>query len=229
MSFELLPQVPAHPTEELLEEYSFRRVCEPALAALEEHLLVCVPCQIKLKELDDYTALMKRATSAWEQDREAFRAGSPTGRGISKRFTIPKIPGSGVLLAAGLTVVVAGAVFSLRAHIPWHWQPVSPAASVELMAMRGGNANGGPADGLAQAPSGIPLDLEINGTNLPPAQGYRLTVVNQSGHEIWSGAAIVTGARLSAHIAAGPRSGVYWVRLYSSRGDFLREFGMRLR
>ncbi len=233
MSFELLPQVPAHPAEELLEEYIFGRVCEPALTALEEHLLVCVPCQIKLKELDDYTALMKSATSAWEQDREAFRAGSVPGLGISRRFTIPKIPGPGVLLpgvllAAGLTAVVASAVFSGSAHIPWHWQPVSPAASVELMAMRGGNAKGGPTDGLAQAPSGIPLDLAIDGANLPPAPGYRLEVVNQSGHEIWSGAAIVTGTNLSAHIAAGPRSGVYWVRLYSSSGDFLREFGMRL-
>jgi hypothetical protein len=227
MSFELLPKLPAHPTEELLEEYIFGRVCEPALTDLEEHLLVCVPCQIKLQELDDYTALMKSATGAWDQDRKAFRAGSIPGLGISKKFTIPKIPGPGVLLAAGLMAVLVSA-FSVRAHIPWHWQPVAPATSVKLMAMRGGDAKGGQADGLAQAPSGQPLDLAIDGANLPPAPGYRLEVVNQSGHEIWSGAAMVTGTKLSAHIAAGPRSGVYWVRLYSSSGDFLREFGMRL-
>ena len=101
MSIELLPKAPVHPTEDLLEEYSFGRVYEPALTAVEEHLLICVSCQIKLEELDDYKALMKSATNAWEQDHEAFRAGSVPGLGISKKFTIPIISVPGALLAAG--------------------------------------------------------------------------------------------------------------------------------
>lgn len=228
MSFQLLPKIPAHPTEEILEEYIFGRVYEPALAALEEHLLVCVPCQVKLEELEDYVALMKSATSAWDQDREAFRAGYVPEWGISKRFAIPAVSGLRVLKAAGLTAALAGAAFFATTHAPWHARPVPPAASVKLMAMRGGGAKDGTADGLAEAPSGKPLDLTIDGANLPPATGYRLEVVNQSGHEIWKGAAAVTGTQLSAQIPAGPRPGVYWVRLYSSSGEFLREFGMRL-
>ena len=228
MSFQLLPKIPAHPTEEILEEYIFGRVCEPDLAALEEHLLVCVPCQVKLEELEDYVTLMKSATSAWVRDPEAFRAGYAPAGEISKRFAIPPVSGLRVLTAAGLAVVLVSVAYFAALHNPWHSQPVPQAVTVKLMAMRGGGAKDGTADGLAQAPSGKPLDLAIDGANLPPAPGYRLEVVNQSGQEIWRGAAAVTGTQLSARIPAGPRPGVYWVRLYSSSGDFLREFGMRL-
>jgi hypothetical protein len=232
ISFELLPKAPAHPTEDLLEEYSFGRVDEPALADLEEHLLICVSCQIRLEEVDEYKALMKSATSIWEQNPEAFRAGSVSEFGNSefrnsRKFAISWIPGARVLLPSVLVAAILIAVLVSR-DIPWRWRLAAPATRVTLTAMRGGGSNGGSADGLAQAPSGNPLDLAIDGANLPPARGYHLNVVNQSGHEIWSGPAIVNGTQLSAHIAAGPRSGVYWIRLYSSSGDFLREFGMRL-
>jgi len=226
MSFELLPKTPAHPSEDLLEEYSFGRVYEPALTEMEEHLLVCVSCQIKLEEVDEYRALMKSAAGTWERDREAFRAGPVSESGTSKRFAITRVPG--VLLPGVLAAAVLMAVL-VSANIPWRWRSIPPATRVKLMAMRGGSSPGGLADGLAQAPAGNPLDLAMDGANLPPAQGYRLKVVNQSGQEIWSGAATVDGTQLSAHLAAGLRSGVYWVRLYSSSGDFLREFGMRLR
>ena len=64
-------------------------------------------------------------------------------------------------------------------------------------------------------------------------------MVGQSGQILWTGAARIAGARLSAHVSIGPRPGVYWVRLYTSgnrtsqdetsRGELVREFGMRLR
>ena len=53
--------VSVHPAEEILEEYGFGRVLEPALTPLEEHLLVCVACQAKLEDLDECAALMKMA------------------------------------------------------------------------------------------------------------------------------------------------------------------------
>ena len=35
------------------------------------------------------------------------------------------------------------------------------------------------------------------------------------------------GTRISARIDARLCAGVYWIRLYSSRGELLREFGLR--
>lgn len=51
----------AHLPEGLLEEYAFNRLGEEKLARVEEHLLVCPACQDKLREVDEYIRLMKRA------------------------------------------------------------------------------------------------------------------------------------------------------------------------
>ena len=62
-----------HPSEDQLEEYAFGRLHDPQAAPLEEHLLICVSCQDRLHEVDEYIRLMKtaaaleprRATTGW--------------------------------------------------------------------------------------------------------------------------------------------------------------------
>jgi hypothetical protein len=217
MSVEVLWEFPVHPTEELLEEYGFGRVREPALTVLEEHLFACVSCQAKLEELVEYAALMKVSLASFERDQTA-------PRGILLPFAIPKIPWAHVRLAAGIVLVLLGATSV------WRSQSVPSTASVQLAALRGGD---GPAGGFAQAPARRPLDLIVNTASLPASSGYRLELVSQSGGTVWTGEAKIAGAKLSAHVSSGPGPGVYWVRLYSThdettRGELLREFGMRL-
>jgi hypothetical protein len=219
MSFPLPPEFSVHPTEELLEEYRFARVCEPALEILEAHLLVCVPCQNKLEEVDTCIDLIKIAARVLEQDRAWEREQELSNAKPSSWMRI--LPGRraflGTTLAAGLACIMllGGRTFSQT-------KPAIPRA-VRLVAMRGGEI-----DGLAPAHSGGPLELIVDSNTLPPKAGYRLEMVNQSGHEIWSGVPAVAGTTLSAHITESPRPGVYWIRLYSSRGELLREFGMRV-
>jgi hypothetical protein len=231
MSLAILGKAPVHPTEELLEEYGFGRVREPALAALEEHLLVCSLCQTRLEELDEYAALLKAVLSRREGGNQASPAPSRpwSSRPWSSRpwLAPPRIPGAAALLLAALLVILVSTT------IAWHAQPVPPAATVQLAALRGGESGG-----LSQAPSDRPLDLTVDSANLPPAPAYRLELVNQSGRKIWSGQAALTGTRLWAHVASGLPPGVYWIRLYSSpiytsqnqtaQNQLLREFGMRL-
>jgi hypothetical protein len=213
-SSDVLPSVPVHPTEELLEEYSFGRIYAPALAPLEEHLLICSLCQSRLLAIDRYTALMKTGIAAFERDRQAFFGRSP-------RFAFPRIPGIHVLVAAAVMVVFVSAT------IAWRMQPPSGVASqtatVRLIALRGGEG-----DGVAGAPSGRPLDLVIDGTDLPPSPSYRLEVVSSTGRQIWSGAAQIADRNISAHVTNSLRPGVYWVRLYSSGDQLRREFGLRI-
>jgi hypothetical protein len=40
----------AHASEELLEDYCFRRISEPLLSMLEEHLLICGPCRAEMED-----------------------------------------------------------------------------------------------------------------------------------------------------------------------------------
>ena len=212
MSLDTLPSVPVHPTEDLLEEYSFGRVLEPALAPLEEHLLDCTLCQARLLAVDEYTALMKAGIAAIEKEREAARP--------SPRFVFPRMPGFPVVLAAAVMLTLVGVTLG------WRAQPSAAAAdaatSVKLTALRGGDG-----DGVAHAPVGRPLELKVDRTDLPGELAYRLEVVSFTGRALWSGAAQVAPGSLSARVTTRLARGAYWVRLYS--GDQLRrEFGLRV-
>lgn len=210
MSLDTLPSVPVHPTEDLLEEYSFGRVLEPALAPLEEHLLDCTLCQDRLLAVDEYTALMKAGIVALDRE-DAVSGASPS-------FAIARAP-----------AVLAGAVILLLVGVTIGWRLQPPAAvvsasamPVQLTALRGGDG-----DGVARAPFGRPLDLTMDRTDLPNASAYRLEVVSSSGQRLWSGAAKVEAQSLSARVTTRLAPGAYWVRLYA--GDQLRrEFGMRV-
>ena len=210
MSLDTLPSVPVHPTEDLLEEYSFGRVLEPALAPLEEHLLDCALCQERLLAVDEYTALMKAGIAAIEREGAAPKA--------SPRFAIHGTP---VVFAAAVMLVLIGVT------IGWRLQPSAAVASASAMTVPLTALRGGDGDGLARAPFGRPLDLTVDRTELPEASTYRLEVVSSSGQRLWSGAAQVEPQSLSARVTARLAPGTYWVRLYAD-GRLRREFGLRV-
>jgi hypothetical protein len=211
MSSDVLPSVPVHPTEDLLEEYSFGRICEPALTPLEEHLLLCAQCQAQLLEIDEYRAVLKSGIAAFERNRQSAFAPSPS-------FVFPKLPGR-ILVAAAVLLMVAG-VLGWRVYRPS--TEVSDATTVRLIALRG---NGG--DGSAHARAGRRLKLVIDPTDLPSSLSYRLEIVSSSGQPVWSGITRVAGQDISADADADFQSGVYWVRLYSGE-KVLREFGLHI-
>jgi hypothetical protein len=207
-----------HPAEEVLEEYGFGRVREPALTELEVHLLVCASCQARLQELDEFAALMKAAGANFLRD-------SQPSRRTSAWFRVPRSPAARLVLVAGMVFAAIGA------GIAWRWRSVPAAATVQLAALRGGVAGDGDgaSGSLSPGPAGRPLDLAVNAASLPSAAGYRLELVDQSGRTLWTGHAKIVGAQLSAHVPSGPRPGIYWIRLYTNNNELLRKFGMRLR
>jgi hypothetical protein len=56
----------------------------------------------------------------------------------------------------------------------------------------------------------------------------RAEVVNSSGRQVWSGNVRIADQSLSIQVDGPLRAGAYWVRLYSSAGQLLREFGLRV-
>jgi hypothetical protein len=100
-------------------------------------------------------------------------------------------------------------------------EPAPAAAVVALAAFRGGDSGA-----FFDGPARRPLELTIDAPDLPAAAGYRVEVVGATGREAWSGAAT---APMSPSIAKGLPPGIYWVRLYAPHGEWLREFGLRLR
>jgi len=191
----------AHLSEETLEEYAFNRLSEAEAEPLEEHLLVCGACQEKLGEVDDYIRLMKRAVV---KRPTAARTGS-SGWGEKSTWG---------LIGAIAAMVVAGA---------WLNIPVPPAAKstpLELVAFRGGES-------MAHASAGRLLDLSIDLSDLSRSNAYRVQVVNSAGRQEWSGEAETSDAKLIVHLSKALRPGLHWVRVSSSDGELLREFGLR--
>lgn len=233
MSSDARPSVLVHATEELLEEYSFGRIYEPQLGWLEEHLLICPQCQLELEDIEEYRFFMKAGLASLERERQAAAGplDSPNDAGpparlrsllrtaLSPYFAWPRILATKNLLAAALLLVLAGAPVAWRMQSP---VALAPVAIVKLIALRGGEGD------VARAPSGRLLDLVFDRTDLPGDLSYRAEVVNSSGRQMWRGSVRIADQNLSARVDGPLRAGAYWVRLYSSAGQLLREFGLNV-
>jgi hypothetical protein len=232
MSTDARPSVLVHATEELLEEYSFGRICEPQLGWLEEHLLICPQCQSELDDIEEYKVFMKAGLAAFESERLAaarprdleadlsssVRPRSSVPETLSLHFAWLRMPGAKSLLAAAALSVVAGTA------VTWWMQSSSvataPVATIRLIALRGGEGD------VARAPSGRPLELVFGRTDLGVDLSYRVELVDASGRQMWSGNVRIADQSLSIRVDGPLRAGAYWVRLYSSSGQLLREFGL---
>jgi hypothetical protein len=83
---------------------------------------------------------------------------------------------------------------------------------------------------MARARAGTPIGIVIDTTDLDDPHGLRIELVDAAGKHVWNGEAREPegGTRISAQIENRLGAGVYWIRLYSSSGDLLREFGLRV-
>jgi len=231
MSTDARPSVLVHASEELLEEYTFGRIREPQLGWLEEHLLICPQCQSELDDIEEYKVFMKAGLAAFESERLA--AASPRGLQVCLRssvrsrssvrerlwlhFAWPRMPGAKILLAAAALLVLAGTAVAWRMQLA---ETMAPIATVRLIALRGGEGD------VSRAPSGRRLELVFGRTDLPADLFFRAEVVNSSGRQMWRGSVRIADQNLSIRVGGPLPAGTYWVRLYSSAGQLLREFGL---
>ena len=225
-----------HPTEALLEDYCFKRIAEPALSALEEHLLICERCRTEVAETDEYIRLFKAASGDRLLSLDHGSRTKPYDFWLDFH-PVPRLPVHGMHLAG---MAVAAALLILLPLVSWERrQGEQNPTRIELVALRGGspqhdveetpqNVNLSRRGRLAKASSGKPLELAIDRQRLPAGQDFLLRVVNADGREAWNGRAAVSGNFLSAHLGKTLSPGVYWVRLYSERGELMSEYGLEI-
>jgi len=192
---------PAHPSDEILEEYALNRLPETLAAQVEEHFLLCHHCQDAVGETDEFVAALRVATN------------DPA----------PQPPSQvGVLrsLASRTTLAPAMALVILALMMVWqHPRELSTPVAVSLSSLRGTNP-------LAPAPAGKPLRLSIDLPDVVSAGEYRAKVVDAAGSLVWEGAVSEVDGKLIAAMSKPLRNGVYWVRLYGADSELLREFGL---
>ncbi len=199
---------PSHPSEDILEEYALNRLPETLAAPVEEHLLLCYSCQDAVAETDEFVADLKIAANLG-----APKPASQPGLWVS---ALPN-------LTHRMSLAPMVALFILALVVVWKQpQETSAPVAVSLSSLRGLSA-------LAPAPAGKPLRLIIVLPDLVSAVQYRAEVVDTAGSPVWEGAVSEVDGKLTATMSKPISHGVYWVRLYGTDSELLREFGMSVK
>jgi len=195
-----------HPDGDALEQYSKGILPESEVGSVEEHLLLCEHCRQRLEETDSYHAAMRGAATELRSRERQRPAAQPAG------WTWLRL----VPVLAGLAALVV--------VIGW-WSSSSdlagPPFAISLEATRG-------AVDAALAPADTWLLVRLDLAGLPDSVAYRLEMVNVIGNVAWQGSATAHNAKVETKIPPA-KPGTYFIRVYSSSGEVLREFGLKTR
>lgn len=198
----------AHPEEETLELYALGRLDEPELGEVEEHILICSPCQERLDEATEYIGLMRTAVTN-------VAMAAPVEPAWRKWLRLDWIPMPMPALAGAMMVLVAVVLWQpWRATAPTEWR------TVEMATLRG-EASG------AVAVEGFALDLRLDVTGLDAA-GATAQLVTSTGSQVAELPVVLEKDKAEVRYAGGLTAGQYWVRLKKS-GETVREFSLTVR
>ena len=197
-----------HIVAEELEDYAMGRIPEAQAGELEEHLLICATCRQRLQESDSYTSAMRRAAAHLE-DAPALPGRHPW----SFPRLLPTMPAVACIVLAAVLVLALALRYSNSAV---------PAFAVNLAATRGAGIE-------AKAPAGRTLALRPDLTGLAVGPFFRLEMVDHVGNRVWQGSAGAQGLSAGASVnVPRQRPGIYFVRVYDSSGELLREYGLEI-
>jgi hypothetical protein len=194
-----------HGTEEQLEQYALGRLAGADLISLEEHLLLCDACQVRLDETGAFAIGMREALNS-----QPALAPSATPKDWFAWLRRPVF---------AMAIAGAAALIAIIAVVSTGRTNVAPTAMLQLTAVRGEM----PATGRAR-------EYDLTLTDAPRAGGpFRVEVVNGNGESVWKGSAAADSAGAEVKIDETLKQGDYFVRLYDASGQRLHEYGFRIR
>jgi hypothetical protein len=203
----------SHFAEALLEKYAVGCLSDGQTALIEEHLLICFECQVRLSGIDEYAQVMRVAAAELKTEPVPRKPSLPElifGRSGSGPLSIPK-----PVWAAGVTVL---AVALLIPHRPQAGVPseitLSGSRGVNIPLMPHGSSRG-------------KILLRIDTATIPRSLSYQLRVVDAAGREVWRTSVSPQNREILALIPVELRAGRYWVRLFTASDlKLLQEYGL---
>ena len=191
-------EIPCHPDPEELEKYVRRETSEEETARVEEHLLLCEPCREELANLESFVKAMRAAaTESRKRDQKK------EGYWWSFPRWAPALAALALLVGAAMVV-------------PRFTGNSQPPLAISLAATRSAAMN-------AIVPAGRALNLTPDLTGLAADTFYRLEIVDENGKPTWQGR--YTAGQDAVRVPP-QRAGTHFVRIYSSSGVLLREYGL---
>ncbi|BDC49235.1 hypothetical protein F183_A15510 [Bryobacterales bacterium F-183] len=206
----LWDQEHTHPPEEILERYAMGRTSDEESERVEDHVIFCRSCQQALDHSAQWVDLMKAAAGP-PMTVAAASPSAPAPYSVRKGFSLRDF----FQLWTRIPAPAYAGAFAAIAMVYLAAPPQTKTAtsqSVSLSAMRGNDLR-------VEVEAGVPSQLTFDeGEDL---NGSRASVVTVEGAEVWSGAVVQQQVRTPA-LQAGP----YWVRLYTSKGEQVKEYGI---
>lgn len=200
----------SHPPEEVLERYAMHRATDAELEQVEEHLLICGKCRDALDESERWVTLMKTALPAgparpvearWRRWWQSFAGTEDDQNRWYHQARVPVYVGALAVLLVAVSVTPA-----LR-------EKNSPVQEIRLEALRGNDLR-------VEVAADRPAQLQF--MDLAAEQGVlKAAIVTASGSPVWEGPVHSSGARIPAL-----RPGSYWVRIFNSSGEQIKEYGL---
>lgn len=203
-----------HVEEESLELYAMKRLQAEEADQVEDHLLFCEACRIRLEETERYIAGFRLAARRLAEEKEARRR-EPAWRRVWDSLR-PRRTLMALAAAASLGLVL---VVGLQRE-----QPVSY-LDVTLRTTRGLEST------LAVASGRVHYRLHLDATGLSIAKDSVVTIIDGSGFEVRrESGRQAAGGEVLAVVGKQLRRGTYWVRL-ASKADparTLREYRLEV-
>ena len=187
-----------HFGDELLETYSIGHLPEEEVPALEEHLLMCSDCQVRLSSIDQYVQVAKAAAAELERKKTAPKRDFAEFL-VGRFWPIPK-----PVWALGLATASLAVLLSVV--------PLQQGHQTELIL----TASRGRETLPPHASSHDNVVLKIDTTAIPAARAYQLQLVNATGGEVWKSTVTPPGNHQIVAKALKLARGNYWVRIYSA-------------
>lgn len=208
----LSKELHAHPPEEVLERYVMHRMSDEEVERVEDHLLICQKCRDAVDDSERWVALMKSALMAEPEQpagtrRRWWQSLAGSGAKADHWYHLVGAPALAGALALFLAVWVALPLLRQQGG-------ATKAREISLSAIRGND--------LRQE-VGAGQSLQLRFTDLEGStSGCRVVIVTAEGQEFWTGAIAAQGGVQ----VPGLRPGAYWVRVFTDRGDQIKEYGL---
>lgn len=178
---------------------------------IEQYSMGTLP-ESEIDELEEHLLVCESCQERLSQE-DAFRSGMRSAALRVRRESQGRIRFFPRLFPA----LACAAAVLLVALVGFRWihpSASAPAFAVTLEAMRGSEPG-------VKAPAGRPLAFRADLSGLPMDGSYRLELVDRDGRKLWNG---------SSPSATLPplKPGPYFMRVYSSGGELLRECGLNV-
>ncbi|HWF11833.1 MAG TPA: hypothetical protein VG297_25370 [Bryobacteraceae bacterium] len=201
-------ELSAHGSDDQLEQYALGRLPAAEISPLEEHLMACDTCREKVDEFEAAGAAFRTALTD-----DLVSAIIPRQSGFMDwLLAAVRRPAVSMAFAFAVLIAVVGLFSQVRTKL-------APVATLRLTAVR--------SDMPATAPA---RQFELTLADGPKEGGpFRVEIVNAEGASMWQGLAESGPAGVRVEVKQRLGQGDYFVRLYTTSGAVLHEYGFRVR